>query len=123
VLKEAETFAADGRLIHSDPKTFKRLMTAARFILERAPFVNSRCVDEERGIWTRVFPPHKTTNGLDVPEVLVSYEVVRQPPDGLILLRHVRTKEDIDAGLHVGDDPYLEEAIYRSAARTSAGDP
>jgi len=82
------------------------MVRAAKFILERAPFVSSRCVDEEQNIWLRVFDAHKTTNGIDVPELLISYQLISHPPNGLIHLRHVRSTADVAAGLHAGEEPY-----------------
>lgn len=105
-LRITDTFRVDSRLIHSEWQTFRRMLRVARFILERAPFVDARCVDEGERIWTRVFGAHRTTDGIDVPELLVSYQIARHPPHGLIDLRHVRSTEDIASGLHVGDEPF-----------------
>jgi hypothetical protein len=106
-VRESPTFIEDCRLIHPERQTFNRLFSSVRFILERAPYVRAKSMDGEGRLWVRRFDAHKTTNGLDVPVLVVSYEIESQPPPrGVILLRHVRTADDIEAGLHVGGEPF-----------------
>jgi hypothetical protein len=106
-LQPTKTFYEDCKLIHAHRQTFKRMFNTARFILERAPYTEARSMDEEGRFWVRTFPAHKTTNRIDVPELVVSYEIVRHPPPrGLIRLRHVRTADDIAAGLHLDAEPF-----------------
>ena|SRR5438128_3728297 len=106
-VRPTQTFHDDCLLIHPNRRTFSRMFKTCRFILERAPYTEARSWDAEGRFWTRVFGAHKTLNGIDVPELLVSYEMVKHPPPrGLILLRHVRTTQDIAGGLHLDAEPF-----------------
>jgi hypothetical protein len=102
-IREEDSFREDLALIHSDPRAFDSLFAAIQFMLERAPYLDAKPVYEDRGIWVRKFHAHTTPSGDLMPEVRVSYQIIRNPPDGLISLRHVRTPEDIQSGIHVYD--------------------
>lgn len=99
-IREEATWAPDCALIHPEAQEFDRLFEAIQFALERAPYLNAAPLDNEGKLWVRRFRAHTTADGARMPAVRVSYEVVRNPPDGLIALHHVRTPEDILAGIH-----------------------
>ena len=98
--REEATWAPDCALIHPDPQKFDQLFAAIQFVLERAPYLNALPLDPQGTSWVRRFRAHTTFDGTRMPAVRVSYEVVRNPPNGLIALHHVRTPEDILSGIH-----------------------
>lgn len=103
-VREEESFRADCRLIHPDPQAFDELFAAVQFVLERAPYLLAKPVDAEARIWMRRFNSYVTKSGIEMPAVRVSYEVASEPPNGLVSLRHVRTPEDVQAGMHDDED-------------------
>lgn len=103
-VREEPSFRDDCRLIHPDPQAFDELFAAIQFVLERAPYLLARPVDPDNHIWVRRFNSFVTDSGVEMPAVRVSYQVVREPPNGLVSLRHVRTPEDVQAGMHDEED-------------------
>lgn len=102
-----DSFYEDCKLIHPNRRTFARMFSTARFILGHAPYTDAKSLDDAGRFWARVFDAHMTTNGIDVPELVVSFEIVNHPPPrGLIRVHHVWTADDIAAGLHVGVKPF-----------------
>lgn len=103
-VREEQSFRDDCQLIHPDAHSFDELFAAIQFVLERAPYLLARPLDAGGRTWVRRFNAYVTEDGVEMPAVRVSYEIVSQPPNGLISLRHVRTPEDVQAGMHDDED-------------------
>lgn len=99
-IREEETYTEDCLAIQrewgieGDWRMFERLYEANRLALERNPFFNARPLDSIGTLWIRETKPYRVGE-LNVPGVYVSFEVVQEPPDGLIALHHLRTDDQV----------------------------